>query len=166
MDFELSQRIDAEAAAIASAFVDRDYYVELARLPKLGKPEVLALQHDGTNAHLEVRYRFTGDLSAAARAVLDPAKLTWVEVSDHDLVAHRISFVLKPDNYADRFSCRGRSRLDPADEDAGVTVRRTQGQLKVRAPLVAGQVERAIVSGLSEHLEAEAQLLASWLAAT
>jgi hypothetical protein len=75
-----------------------------------------------------------------------------------------MSFVLKPDNYADRFSCRGRMRLDPADDDAGATVRRTQGELKVRALLVAGQVERAILSGLREHLEAEAGLLATWAA--
>jgi len=165
VDFNLSQRIDAEAGAVAAAFVDPAYYVELATLPKLGTPEVLALEHDGEKAHLEVRYRFTGDLSAAVRAVVDPEKLTWVEVSDHDLVARRMSFVLKPDNYADRLSCRGRMRLDSADDHSGTTVRRTQGELKVRALLVAGQVERAIVSGLREHLEAEAALLASWTAA-
>ena len=164
MQFDLTQRIEAATELVAAAFVDPDYYAELATLPKLGAPEVLTIDGTGDRARLEIRYRFAGDLSPAARAVLDPGKLTWVEVSDHDLQAFRFSFVLKPDHYADRFSCRGRSRLDAPGDDTGATLRRTQGELKVRAPLVGGQVERAIVSGLQEHLEAEAKLLSSWLA--
>lgn len=163
MRFELSQHIAAPPDAVAEAFTDPDYYDALAGLPKLGAPEVLAMSAEDDLVRVEVRYRFAGDLSPAARAVLDPARLTWVEISDHDLARRRSTFVLKPDHYADRFSCRGRTRVDADPNDPSASVRRMQGEMKVRAPLVAGQVERAIVSGLEEHFAAEAKLLSVFL---
>jgi hypothetical protein len=38
-----------------------------------------------------------------------------------------------------------------------------EGDLRVRFPLVGGRVERAIVSGLEEHAELEAQVMTRWL---
>ena len=66
------------------------YYDALGRAPKLGVPEVLEREADGDEVVMRIRYRFSGDLSSAAKAVLDPEKLTWVEESHHDLAAaHR-----------------------------------------------------------------------------
>jgi len=164
MHFELTQRLAAPAPDVAAAYTDPAFYKALAGLPKLGAPEVL--DRAGTNGHvrLRVRYRFVGDLSAAVRAVVDPGKLTWVEVSDHDIATRTAEFHLEPDNYADRLSCRGSYRFDPEPANAGATLRTSQGELKVRAPLVAAAVERAIISGLEEHLVAEVPLLERWLA--
>ena len=67
---------------------------------------------------MRIRYRFSGDLSSAATAVLDPEKLTWVEESHHDLAARTVRFELHPDHYADRFSCRGQL---PADRGSAPT---------------------------------------------
>ena len=44
------------------------------------------------------------------------------------------------------------------------TRRVVAGELKVRAPLVAGRVEQAIVSGLDEYLQAEAPTVDRYLA--
>jgi hypothetical protein len=161
--FEVRQRIAAPVADVADALTDPAYYDVLGTAPKLGAPEVLGREVDGDVVVLRVRYRFTGDLSSAVKAVIDPAKLTWVDVAHHDLAAHRVRFELQPDHYADRFSCRGGYELsaDPADADA--TVRHVQGEVKVRAPLVAGKVEQALVSGLREHLEAEAGIVVRYL---
>ena len=73
-------------------------------------------------------------------------------------------FELHPDHYADRLSCRGSYRLvaDPVDD--GATIRAAEGDVKVRAPLVGSSVEKALVSGLHEHLEAEADIVARFLA--
>jgi hypothetical protein len=40
-----------------------------------------------------------------------------------------------------------------------------EGELKVRAPLVAGTVERAIASGLQDHLRDEVGFVTAFLAA-
>lgn len=161
----MQQRFAAPAADVADAFCDPGFYALLAESPKLGRPELLDRRADGDHVHLRVRYRFTGELSSAARAVLDPDKLTWVEHADHDLAARTVSFHLEPDHYGDRFSCRGRYWFEADGAEEASTVRTAEGEVKVRALLVAGAVERAIVSGLEEHLDDEVELLEGWLAA-
>ena len=44
-----------------------------------------------------------------------------------------------------------------------MTVRRSDGELSVSVPLLGRIVERAILSGLEEHIEREGDLLAEWL---
>ena len=48
----------------------------------------------------------------------------------------------------------------------GTSTRRVAtGTLKVHVPLVGGRVEKAIVGGITEHADAEAELLGTWIAA-
>ncbi len=161
MRFTIDQRYDADADAIARAYANPDLYADLPATAKLGPPEVVSHQQDGDRAVLEVRYRFQGDLSSAVRAVLDPARLTWVERTEHDLVNRTIAFTLRPDNYADRMRCSGQLRIEPVD--GGGSRRTGEGDLKVRAPLVAGTVERTLVADLQDHLRADAQVVAAWV---
>lgn len=160
--FALEQWIAAPPDAVAGAFVDAGFYAMLGALPNLGAPSVLSRDESGGRVRLRVRYRFTGQLNAAARAVLDPARLTWVDESEHDLAARRVTFRLLPDNYADRLRCHGGYRLEPEGDG---TRRRAEGELTVaRTPLVGGAVERAIVSGLEAHFAAEVAVVEEWLA--
>ena len=153
MHFELRQRIGCPIDQVVDAFIDPEFYETLDSLPNLARPEVLTREVDGSTAHLRVRYRFTGTLSSAVRAAIDPSKLSWVDDSVHDLRAHLVTFRMVADHYADRFSCSGTYRFVPAGD--GGTERHCDGELRVRMPLVGHRVERAIVSGLHEHLDAE-----------
>ena len=161
MHLELDQHIDSPPAAVAAALADPEYYATLGELPDLGTPEVVAHHADGNVVTLDVRYRFTRVLSAAVAAVIDPKKLTWVDHATHDLGARTVTFELRPDNYPDRFTASGGYRVEPDGEGA---VRRLRGDLKVRAPLVAGRVEKAIAEGLHDHFAAEAGHIARFLA--
>ena len=163
MRFELVQRFAAAPDDVARAFADPGLYAALAELPKLGAPELLDCTVDGDVAHLRVRYRFTGDLSSAVKAVIDPAKLTWIDDSKHDLARRTVTFTMLPDHYADRFRAGGSYRFDAAPGDSGSTIRTTTGDIKVKALLVGGAVERAIVSGLGEHQQAEIAIVERWL---
>jgi hypothetical protein len=164
MRFELTQRFHAAPDDVAAAFCDPAYYEALAAVPGLGAPAVVSRDVDGDLVHLRVRYRFTGELSSAARAVLDPAKLIWIDDSHHDLAARKVTFRMLPEHYADRFKASGSYRFEAADGDT-VTVRRADGEIKVKAPFVGGAVEKAIVSGLRERLDAEIPVLERFLAA-
>ena len=164
MHFRFTQRFAADVDDVAAALCDPGYLAVLAEAPKLGAPEVLSREQAGDLVTMRVRYCFVGELSSAVTAVIDPAKLTWVEESTHDLAAHTARFVLQPDHYPDRLQAGGSYRLAPAPDDPGATARTAEGDLKVRAPLVAGAVERAIVSGLGEHLDQEPARLLRWLA--
>jgi hypothetical protein len=104
--------------------------------------------------------RFSGQLSSAVTAVVDPGKLTWVDDATFVLAARGARHEILPDHYRDRLSSQ---YDDVLHDDAGSTRRVLTGTLKVRAPLVGGRVEKAIVSGLREYVEAEAELLNRWL---
>jgi hypothetical protein len=161
MRFNIEQRFAANVDAVARAYADPALYGALVGLPKLTQPEVVGHESDGDTVVLQVRYRFGGELSSAARAVIDPERLTWVERSTHDLARRQTTFIMVPDHYADRFSCRGSYRFEATDTGCR---RRGEGDLRVRALLVAGAVERAIVSGLEEHLVDEVPVVEAFVA--
>ncbi|HEV3362673.1 MAG TPA: DUF2505 family protein, partial [Acidimicrobiia bacterium] len=158
MRFQVEQKIAGPVEAVANIYTDPRFYEAAGELPKLGRPEVLDRREDGPVVHLAVRFRFTGNLSSAVTKVVDPAKLTWVEESVHNLADHTVTFRMNPDHYADRLRSEGSVRYEA--DGAGMTRRLTEGELAVKVPLllgggkVGGAVENAIVSGLRDHLAA------------
>jgi len=158
--FDLTQTIAAPVDEVARAYASAELYETLGGNDKLGPPDVLSRTEKGDTVTLRIRYQFVADLSPAVTAVVDPKKLTWVEESVHDLAARSVAVTLHPDHYADRLRCTGTYRYT-ATGDA--TVRQVNGDLKVKVLFVAGQVEKALVSGLKEHLEAEAPQVQAYL---
>jgi hypothetical protein len=51
-----------------------------------------------------------------------------------------------------------------SEVEADRTRRVAEGDVRVSFPLVGGKVERAIVSGLSEHADLEVAVVNGWLA--
>jgi len=162
MRFRLEQSFDAPIDAIALAFTEPDLYSALGSLPHLGRPQVLSRTENGDVVNLQIRYQFTGDLSPAARKVVDPARLSWVEHSTHDLTRHQVDFTLAPDNYGNLLRASGRYSFEPGGP--GRTRRLAEGEVAVRVPLVGRSVETAIVSGLREHLAEEVAVVERYLA--
>ena len=162
MRFTLEQVIGGPVGAVARIYTEPRFYEAIGDIGTLGRPEVLDRREDGTVVRLTVRYRFSGHLSPAVTSVIDPARLTWVEESVHDLEHHTVTFTVNPDHYADRLRCSGSSRFVAVA--GGGTQRFAEGDVAVRAPLVGRAVEGAIVSGLREHLEAEVGVVERLLA--
>lgn len=162
MRFTIEQRIDAPIDTVHAALLDRDFLAASSELPKIGNAALLDEQRDGNRVTRRIRYRFTGELSSAVTAVVNPEKLTWIDESTDDLVAHTSDHRIVPDHYADRFTAEYRSVLRA---DGSTTTRTVTGEVKIRMPLVGGRVEKAIVSGLEEHAEAEAALVEQWIQA-
>jgi hypothetical protein len=160
VQFTLEQRFSSTLERVEAAFVDPALLAELAALPQLGRPELLSQADDGLTVRQDVRYAFVGDLSPAVTRVVDPRRLTWVERSELDRRTHRTTFSIRPDHYADRLVCQGTVALGPGGDG---TLRVVAGDLRVRVPLVAAKVERAIVSGLRDHAFAEARVVQAWL---
>jgi hypothetical protein len=163
MNFEIDPRVVALPAAVGAALVDPGFIAATADLPKVGGAKLLDQKRDGTRIHQRIRYRFTGELSSAVTAVVDPDRLTWVDESDHDLTTHQSDHRIVPDHYQDRLRASYAQQLEP-DGDANRTRRVISGAMKVKVLLVGGKVEGAIVSGLKEYAVAEAELLTRWLA--
>jgi hypothetical protein len=159
--FHLEQALPASADEVIDVLVDPDFLASLAELPKLGRPEVLEQRVDGRLVHQRVRYRFAGALSPAVTAVVDPDKLVWVDETTYDRAARTATFRILPEHYADRLTAGGTYRF--VGTGPSTCTRTADGDLKVRFPLVGGKVERAIVSGLEEHITHESALVRRWL---
>lgn len=145
-------------------YIDPAFYATLTGLAKVSAPEVVSTERTGDRVRLKIRYTFTADLPAAALAVLDPHKLTWIDDTTYDLAELTSTTKLLPDHYADRFTAVARSAITSTSAEPPRSTRDVEGDLNVRMPFVGGQVERALVSGLREHLQDEERLAARWLA--
>lgn len=162
MRFQIQQRIDAPVDDVVVAFVDPGFYESLEALPNLARPELLSREERGSIVRMRVRYRFTGHLSSAVKAVIDPNRLTWVEEADHDVAMRHVSFRMIADHYADRFQSSGSYQFAAVGD---TTERDCTGDVTIRMPLVGHRVENAIISGLREHIDSEAELVERWIAA-
>lgn len=160
MHFSLEQSFPGDADTVLAALVGRAHLRDLGATSKVAPPVLLDERRDGDTVVQRTHYRFTGSLSAAVTRVIDPGKLTWIEETTYHLSSRRVAFRIIPDHYGTKLRCAGTATFSERD---GVTFRHVEGDLSVKAPLVARLVERAIVSGFEEHLVAEAALLARWL---
>ncbi|MEO5678556.1 MAG: DUF2505 family protein [Acidimicrobiales bacterium] len=162
MRFRIEQRLAAPVERVEAALVDPAWYQAVTASDSVWAPELLEVDDDGgPRVGLRVRYRFRGRLNAAAARVVDPARLSWVEVSTLDRTSHAIDLRVEPDSYADKLRFTGAIALQP---DGEVTHRVLDGEVKVRVPLVGGRVEGAVVSGLREHADAESKVFVAFAA--
>jgi hypothetical protein len=159
MHFSVTQPLDVSRQRAEQAMADPAFYASLGAMDNIGTPQVLSVEQRNGAVHLAVRYRFTGHLARPARAVLDPAKMTWVIESVMHFDQHRAEFRMLPDHYADRLECAGEYRFD---DNGGCAVQVIEGDLVVHVPIVAGAVERAILMGLRQHMGEQAKLLGKW----
>ena len=122
------------------------------------------LRHEATadRVLLEVRFAITGSLSAAVRAVVDPAKLSWVTRTELVAAESRSSWVVLPDHYPDRLRAAGSYRFGEGDGGPGSTVVEVEGDLSVRVALVGRSVERVIVNDLRAYIADEAAGIEAW----
>lgn len=160
MRFSVTQHFEASADEVLRAYADDALYPALVGLPKLGGIEPLERTVSGDIVQQRIRFRFTGHLPGAVTAVVNPSKLSWIQETEHDLDSGSTTFRLLPDHYPDRLRASGLFEVRAEGDGAR---RDISGEVRVRAPLVAGKVEGAIISGLEEYLVAEAPRVDAWI---
>ena len=162
MDFTLDQRFTQSRDAVAKALVNPALLEQMTELPLLAEATVLATQRSGDRVRQSVRYRFEAELSSAVRRVIDPAKLTWVEMGEHDLAAGLSRFEIRPDHYSDLLQGRYTARVEPIG-DGGACSRTVKGMIQVKVLLLGGRVENAIIGSLRDLAEAQQKIVEEWI---
>ena len=158
MRFSIGQSVAVAPDAAVAAYATPAFYEGRPPSGDISLIEVVS-HHDGSPVTLEVRYKFTGSVSSAVRAVVDPAKLSWVTRTEVHKDERRTNFTVLPDNYPDRLDCSGTFVFTQGEGGPGSTVVTIEGDLKVHVFLVGRTVEQLIVSGLRSYLAAEVSTL-------
>jgi Protein of unknown function (DUF2505) len=159
MKFSISQSVAVSPDIAVAAYGDPHFYEGRPPSGDISLVEVVGHHHDGPLDRMEVRYRFTGSVSSAVRAIVDPEKLSWVTRTDIEREGHRSSFTVAPDYYPDRLEAHGTFRFDEGASGPKSTVITIEGDLKVHVFLVSRTVEQMIVNGLRAYLSAEVATL-------
>jgi hypothetical protein len=150
----------AQGVAVAPARAVAAYGTPAFYAGRPGRDDIVVLEvvdHDdrGDRIIIEVRFAFTGSVSPAVRAVIDPAKMSWITRTEVRPAEATTSWVVHPDHYRDRLTAAGGYRFQQGPEGPDSTVVNVEGDLKVHVPIVGRSVERVIVSDLRAYIADE-----------
>lgn len=159
----LDQPIAAGVDEVQSAFLDAAFYHSLEQLEGISAPELRSLEVSAGTAKVVVEYRFSGELNGPAAAILDPAKLSWEQVSEVDLATRRTAVRMVPANYANLLSFSGWYEM--RDAGPGRTVQHFEADLVVHLPIVGPLAERALAGSVEKNVVETAKLVERYLAA-
>jgi Protein of unknown function (DUF2505) len=152
--FTIRHAVSVPVARVIAAYGSPEFYEGRPTRDEIAVREVVRHEVTDERVLMEVRFAFTGSISGAARAVVDPHKLSWVTRTEIRPADRCSTWIVQPDHYPDRLTARGTYRFEQGD-GPGTTVVEVEGELKVHVPLVGRSVERAIVSDLRAYLDDE-----------
>jgi hypothetical protein len=166
--FQIDDRFDARLVEFEKLLDDPGLHARLqAAMPGLEKIEPLERVDDGASIRRRVRYtpRTDGKIPAFGRAVIKPSMLCWIEESSYDRARHRFEYRIQPnlpEAWRDRFSSSGSYQLSESDN---ALLRRIEGDVVVRVPLLGRTVEKLLVREVTENFRAEFAAMSALLRA-
>jgi len=160
--FAVRQAVALPPDRVMAAYVSPAFYEGRPERDDIAVREVVRHEQAGDRVLLEVRMAFTGSVSSAVRAVVDPAKMSWITRTEILLAEARSIWVVLPDHYPDRLSASGTYRFGEGGDGPDSTDVEVDGDLKIRVPIVGRSVERVIVSDLQAYIAEEAAGIAGW----
>jgi hypothetical protein len=160
--FSIRQTVAVPPARAMAAYGSPSFYQGRPPRDDIAVREVVGHEAAGDRILLEVRFAFTGAVSPAVRAAVDPAKMSWITQTEVLLAEGRSSWVVLPDHYPDRLSASGTYRFEEGDAGPGTCEVEVEGDLKVRVPIVGRSVEKVIIGGLQAYIADEVAGIAAW----
>jgi hypothetical protein len=145
-----------------AAYGSPAFYEGRAARDDIAVREVVGREASEDRILLQVRFAFTGSVSPAVRAVVDPGKMSWITQTEILLAEGRSSWVVLPDHYPDRLRASGVYRFEEGDAGPGTCDVEVEGDLKVRVPIVGRSVEKVIVGDLRAYIADEVTGIADW----
>jgi hypothetical protein len=145
-----------------AAYGSPKFYEGRAARDDIAVLEVVGHEASEDRILLQVRFAFTGSVSPAVRAVVDPGNMSWITQTEILLAEGRSSWVVLPDHYPDRLSASGVYRFEEGDAGPGTCDVEVEGDLKIRVPIVGRSVEKVIVGDLRAYIADEVTGIADW----
>ena len=153
----VDQPIAVSPGEAQEAFLDASFYSALGDLEGISAPELRSLEMANGHARAVVGYKFAGHLGGPAAAILDPAKLTWAQMSDVDLSRRRTEVRMVADNYGGLLSFSGWYELWESEKDT--CCQHFEADLRVNIPLLGPLAERALATSVVDNIKETAEVL-------
>ncbi len=146
-----------------TVFTDRSFWEGLTAMSATSVPEVLGVETRGDMAVVRLHYRLVVDLPREAARFIDTSNVAWIQETTWNLADRSARVTFLPDQAGRLISAS--ATTDLIDRvDSGGSARLVHGDVKVRIPMLGSRVERAIVSGVGDHLDEEAAAIQRFLA--
>lgn len=155
MRFSIDQNVEVSPAAAVAAYGNPAFYEGREPRDNISVTEVVSHTVTGDRIVIEVRFNFSGSISSAVRAVVDPNKMSWITRTEVLTDERRTRWQVLPDHYPNRLTSSGTYTFNDGLVGPDSAVIKVEGELKVHVPFVGGTVERVIVSGLRNYIAAE-----------
>ncbi|HEX3334582.1 MAG TPA: DUF2505 family protein [Acidimicrobiales bacterium] len=152
MKFAFREPVAVPPARALAAYGTPAFYEGRPERDDIAVKEVVRHEETATGVLIEVRYAFTGSVSPAVRAVIQPDKMSWITRTEILPDESRTAWVVLPDHYPDRLTASGGFRFEPGSDGPASTVIAVDGELEVHVPIVGRSVERVIVADLKSYL--------------
>jgi hypothetical protein len=160
--FSIRQAVEVPPARAMAAYGSPTFYEGRTARDDIDVREVVRHEDTGDRVLLEVRFAFTGTVSPAVRAVVDPGKMSWVTRTELLLAERRSTWTVLPDHYPERLSASGSYRFEEGEAGSGACEVAVDGDLRVRVPIVGRSVEKVIVGDLRAYIADEVAGIADW----
>jgi Protein of unknown function (DUF2505) len=156
--FTVNETARVSPAAAMAAYGTPAFFEGRPKRDNIAVLGVVSHEDTGSRVVIEVRFQFSGAIPPLARAVIDPAKMSWITRTEILPDEHRSTFTVVPDHYPDRLEASG--TFDFADgPDPDTCTVSVAGELRLHIPLVGGAGERVIVSGMRSYIANEVATL-------
>jgi Protein of unknown function (DUF2505) len=160
--FSVRQAVAVAPARAMAAYGSPAFYEGRPARDDIEVRQVVRHEATGDRVLLEVRFAFTGTVSPAVRAVVDPAKMSWITRTELLPAEGRSSWTVLPDHYPDRLRAGGTYRFEEGEAGPGTCEVEVEGDLQVRVPIVGRSVEKVIVGDLRAYIGDEVAGIPAW----
>ncbi len=164
MRFTVEHRLPGTLERLSSLIADPQLYDRLApELPGLERIELILSEETDGRLRRRVRYTPRAQVPSFGRGLVTAEMMIWVEESVFDRAAQRIDYRVTPnlpERWRDRFDSHGCFTFR---QEADGVVRRIEGEVVVRVPIVGAIAERLLVKEVRAGFDADAEVLTRWL---
>lgn len=161
MRFDFRHRFDCSADTLWEILMDEDYQDEAAQVSGTTK-ELLEDRTEFGRRTRRTRVTPQRELPPAMARALGTDTLSYVQEQRWQVGKTAMSWVVIPDIFANRVTCKGDYLIAPRGPTSCERV--ITGEMRIGVPVVGGRMEKRTVEDLQKSYDATAVLLQQWVA--
>lgn len=162
MRFHMEHQFNWPTEKIVEILKSGQYLVPMDKMPNVNEYREVSVERKGSKIFKKCEWCVHGKIPKMAQKVIRPEMLTFIENTVWDDETTTFTTKIIPHFFKNQFDCRTQSKWGSAGE--GKTVRKFQGNIIIKFPLIGPPVEKAIIQQLKANNDRNAVLVREALA--